>query len=192
MLKVPINKPFINEKELEVVRAILLSGKLSSSKNEGGQHVQEFESAFTSYVRAKYAVAVNSGTSALQAALYTLDIKKGDEILLPSFAFVGTTNSVVSTGAKPVFVDILKQNYTMDPLVLLGNPYEVYFNEEKILKHEFLTNETHVWLNFRPETSGTINIIGSTVIPEFPFFMPLALGIALILGIQLKNKLTLR
>jgi len=78
------------------------------------------------------------------------------------------------------------------PLVLLGNPYEVYFNEEKILKHEFLTNETHVWLNFRPETSGTINIIGSTVIPEFPFFMPLALGIALILGIQLKNKLNLR
>lgn len=97
------------------MRAILLSGKLSSSKSEGGQHVQKFESAFTSYVRAKYAVAVNSGTSALQAALYTLDIKKGDEILLPSFTFVGTTNSVVSTGAKPVFVDILKQNYTMDP-----------------------------------------------------------------------------
>jgi len=78
------------------------------------------------------------------------------------------------------------------PLVLLGNPYEVYFSGEKILKHEFLTNETHVWLNFRPETSGTIDIIGSTVIPEFPFFIPLALGIALILGIQLKNKLILR
>jgi len=96
---------------------------------------------------------------------------------------------------KRIFFDITADNDPITliiPLVLLGNPYEVYFNEEKILKHEFLTNETHVWLNFRPETSGTINIIGSTVIPEFPFFMPLALGIALILGIQLKNKLTLR
>ncbi|MFB3096623.1 MAG: hypothetical protein ACE1YX_02900 [Nitrosopumilaceae archaeon] len=96
---------------------------------------------------------------------------------------------------KRIFFDITADNDPITliiPLVLLGNPYEVYFNEEKILKHEFLTNETHVWLNFRPETSGKIDIIGSTVIPEFPFFMPLALGIALILGIQLKNKLTLR
>ncbi len=96
---------------------------------------------------------------------------------------------------KRIFFDITGDNDPVTliiPLVLLGNPYEVYFNEEKILKHEFLTNETHVWLNFRPETSGTIDIIGSTVIPEFPFFIPLALGIALILGIQLKNKLILR
>jgi dTDP-4-amino-4,6-dideoxygalactose transaminase len=44
-----------------------------------------------------------------------LDIKNGDEVLVPSFTFVATANSVVSTGAKPVFVDILKENYTMDP-----------------------------------------------------------------------------
>lgn len=96
---------------------------------------------------------------------------------------------------KRIFFDITGDNDPVTliiPLVLLGNPYEVYFNQEKILKHEFLTNETHAWLNFRPETSGTIDIIGSTVIPEFPFFIPLALGIALILGIQLKNKLILR
>jgi len=51
----------------------------------------------------------------LQAALYALDIKKGDEVLIPSFTFVATANAVISTGAKPVFVDILKDNYTMDP-----------------------------------------------------------------------------
>jgi len=51
----------------------------------------------------------------LQAALYALDIKKGDEVLIPSFTFVATANAVMSTGAKPVFVDILKDNYTMDP-----------------------------------------------------------------------------
>ena len=60
-------------------------------------------------------IAVNSGTAALQAALYALDIKKGDEVLVPSFTFVATANAVVSTGAKPVFVDILKENYTIDP-----------------------------------------------------------------------------
>ncbi len=96
---------------------------------------------------------------------------------------------------KRIFFNIISDNDPITliiPLVLLGDPYDVYFNEEKILKHEFLTNETHAWLNFRPETSGTIDIIGSTVIPEFPFFIPLALGIALVLGIQLKNKLILR
>jgi len=67
------------------------------------------------FIKSKYVVAVNSGTAALQAALYALDIKKGDEVLVPSFTFVATANSVVSTGAKPVFVDILKENYTMDP-----------------------------------------------------------------------------
>jgi dTDP-4-amino-4,6-dideoxygalactose transaminase len=50
-----------------------------------------------------------------QAALYAVDIKKGDEVLVPSFTFVATANAVVSTGAKPVFVDILGDNYTMDP-----------------------------------------------------------------------------
>jgi len=96
---------------------------------------------------------------------------------------------------KRIFFNITSDNDPITliiPLVLLGDPYDVYFNDEKILKHEFLTNETHTWLNFRPETSGTIDIIGSTVIPEFPFFIPLALGIALVLGIQLKNKLILR
>ncbi len=48
-------------------------------------------------------------------ALYALDIKNGDEVLIPSFTFVATANSVLSTGAKPIFVDILKENFTMDP-----------------------------------------------------------------------------
>jgi len=51
---------------------------------------------------------MNSGTAALQAALYALDIKKGDEVLIPSFTFVATANAVVSVGAIPVFVDILE------------------------------------------------------------------------------------
>ena len=75
------------------------------------------------------------------------------------------------------------------PLELLWNPYEVYLNDQKILKHEFFSNQTHAWLNIRPETSGTIKIIGTTVVPEFPILSPLFIGIAIIIGLQLKNKI---
>jgi hypothetical protein len=78
------------------------------------------------------------------------------------------------------------------PLELLWSPYDVYLNKEKILKHEFFSNETHSWLNFRPENSGSIEIIGTTVVPEFPILTPLFIGIALVVALQLKNRLNLR
>ena len=114
-MKIPINTPVIGKEEIEEVRSVLLEKSLTSAANSGGKRVQEFEKLLSSFVKSRYAVAVNSGTSALQAALYALDLKKGDEVLLPSFTFVATANAVISVGAKPVFVDILKQNYTMDP-----------------------------------------------------------------------------
>jgi perosamine synthetase len=114
-LKIPINVPIIQKEEINEVRSVLMEKSLTSAANAGGKRVQEFEKLLASYVKSKYAVAVNSGTSALQAALYALDIKNGDEVLLPSFTFVATANSVLSVGAKPVFVDILPENYTMDP-----------------------------------------------------------------------------
>ena len=115
MLNIPINVPFVGKEEIKAVVSILKNGALTSAANQGGKNVQEFEKLASSYVKSKYAVAVNSGTAALQAALYSLDIKKGDEVLIPSFTFVATANAVVSTGAKPIFVDIRKENYTMDP-----------------------------------------------------------------------------
>jgi len=114
-LKIPINVPFVGKEEISAVVSILKDGALTSASNQGGKNVQGFEKLASSFVKSKYAVAVNSGTAALQAALYALDIKKGDEVLIPSFTFVATANAVISTGAKPVFVDILKDNYTIDP-----------------------------------------------------------------------------
>lgn len=114
-MKIAINVPFVGKDEIAVVTSILKNGALTSAANQGGEHVQAFEKAASHFIKSKYVIAVNSGTAALQAALYALDIKKGDEVLVPSFTFVATANSVVSTGAKPVFVDILKENYTMDP-----------------------------------------------------------------------------
>lgn len=114
-MKIPINIPIIEKEEILAVTSVLKNGFLTSSAKNGGKKVQEFEKLASSFVNTKYAIAVNSGTAALQASLYALDIKKGDEVLIPSFTFVATANAVVSTGAKPVFVDILKENYTIDP-----------------------------------------------------------------------------
>jgi len=114
-LKIPINIPIIGKEEISAVTSVLKSGVLTSAVYQGGSYVQDFEKSAATFVKSKYAIAVNSGTAALQAALYALDVKKGDEILIPSFTFVATANAVVSTGAKPIFVDILKANYTIDP-----------------------------------------------------------------------------
>ncbi|MFQ5573318.1 MAG: hypothetical protein ACE5EJ_03605, partial [Nitrosopumilaceae archaeon] len=78
------------------------------------------------------------------------------------------------------------------PLELLWNPYEVYLDDEKILKHEFYQNDTHVWLNIKPKTAGTIDIIGISAIPEFSILLPLVLGIAMVVGFSTKNKINLR
>ena len=114
-MKIAINIPIVGKEEIAVVTNILKKGALTSAANLGGKYVQDFEKSASSFVNSKYAIAVNSGTAALQAALLALDIKKGDEVLVPSFTFVATANAVVSTGAKPIFVDILKENYTIDP-----------------------------------------------------------------------------
>ena len=115
-MKVAINTPIIGKEEISAVTSILQAGGLTSAANQGGKHVQLFEKQATSFTKSKFAVAVNSGTAALQAALLALDIKKGDEVLLPSFTFVGTANAVFSVGAKPIFIDIKKDDCTIDPL----------------------------------------------------------------------------
>ena len=78
------------------------------------------------------------------------------------------------------------------PLELLWEPYSVFLNDDEILKREIMNNGTHVWLNLRPETSGEITIIGTTVIPEFPIIAPLAVGFLMILVIPLMRKVNLR
>jgi len=78
------------------------------------------------------------------------------------------------------------------PLELLWNPYVVYFNDEKIPKHEFSKNDTHIWLNIKPESAGKVKIIGTSVVPEFPTIVPLFLGIVIVIGLQFRNKINLR
>jgi dTDP-4-amino-4,6-dideoxygalactose transaminase len=83
-----------------------------------GQEEKDFEKDFANYCGVTYGVGVNSGTDALYLALSALDIKPGDEVILPSFTFIATSLCVSYCGAKPVFVDVDDVCYNMDPVKL--------------------------------------------------------------------------
>ena len=109
-IKVPIAKPIIGQEEIDNVVEVLKSGMIAQ-----GPKVLEFEDKFASWVGAKYGVATNSGTSALHVALLAAGIGAGDEVITTPFTFIASGNSIVYTGAKPVFGDIDLNTYTLDP-----------------------------------------------------------------------------
>ena len=80
---------------------------------------------------------------------------------------------------------------TIIPLELLWGPYVIFLNDEKISFHEYINNGTHVWVNLRPDTTGEITIIGTTVVPEFPIIAPLTIGFLIILVVPLIRKFSL-
>lgn len=80
-----------------------------------GERVEAFEADFASYCEARYAVGMNSGTSALHLALLVAGVGPGDEVITVSYTFVATAATICYTGAKPVFVDIDPHNCTIDP-----------------------------------------------------------------------------
>ena len=109
-IKVPIAKPIIGEEEIKNVVEVLKSGMIAQ-----GPKVAEFEEKFAAWIGTKYAIATNSGTSALHVALLAAGIGKGDEVITTPFTFIATGNSIVYTGATPVFADIDLKTYTIDP-----------------------------------------------------------------------------
>ena len=111
---IPINKPLLGDEEKQEILNILEENVLTSPAIDGGKRVQEFETILKTYMNVKHVIAVNSGTSALHASLLSIGIKQGDEVILPSFTFVATANSVMAAGATPIFADINKQDYTID------------------------------------------------------------------------------
>ena len=87
---------------------------LESSQFALGDEVAAFEDEFAAYCQARFAVAVNSGTSALHLALLAAGVGPGDEVITVPFTFVATVAAILYTGARPVFVDVDPQSYTMD------------------------------------------------------------------------------
>lgn len=107
---ISIADPIITWRERLAVDRVMRSRKLAQ-----GDEVKKFEESFSSNVENKLCVAVNSGTSGLLLAMLASGIGPGDEVIVPSFTFAATANTVALTGAKPVFVDINPETYNLDP-----------------------------------------------------------------------------
>jgi perosamine synthetase len=130
MRDIPVAKPIIDRKDIKAVVKVMKSGGLAQ-----GPQVASLEDKFSELVEGRNCVAVNSGTSALHLALLSLGIGPGDEVIVPSFTFAATANSVALTGAKPVFVDIDPGTYNIDPTLI----------EREITKHTKAIQVVHLY-----------------------------------------------
>ena len=112
-MKITNAKPFFPEEDisliLEEIKKSLQTGALTF-----GPNVSRLEKEFAGYIGVKKAIAVNSGTSALEIALRYFDLK-GGEVIVPTNSFVASANAVILAGGKPVFVDIKKETLCIDP-----------------------------------------------------------------------------
>jgi perosamine synthetase len=111
---IPINLPKIGEEEIEAVVKVMRRGPLTNALGAGPM-VTQFEKNFAEFAGVKHAIAVNTGTAALHAAIVAAGVKQGDEVILPSFTFVATAEAVVMAGGKPVFADIDPETYHISP-----------------------------------------------------------------------------
>jgi dTDP-4-amino-4,6-dideoxygalactose transaminase len=108
---IPLIKPIIAfDSVANDLRAILESGQLTS-----GKYVARFEKEIASYLHADFGVATTSATTALHMAMEAMKIGDGDEVLVSDYSFPASGNSIVQTGARPVFVDCVPGRFDMDP-----------------------------------------------------------------------------
>ncbi|MFW6279214.1 MAG: DegT/DnrJ/EryC1/StrS family aminotransferase [Bacillota bacterium] len=107
---IPIAQPMIDEKEKENVLEVMDNGMLA-----GGEVVKKFEEEFCSFINCGYGAATANGTTALHAALKAVGIEEGDQVLTTPFTFIATSNALLFCGAQPVFVDIKRDTFNLDP-----------------------------------------------------------------------------
>jgi perosamine synthetase len=113
----PIIRPWLGDEEAEAAAAAIRSGWIAQ-----GPNVAAFEADFAAAVGAAQAVALSNCTTALHLALVALDLRAGDEVVVPSFSFIATTNAVVHAGATPVYadVDLVTGNVTADSVAAVA------------------------------------------------------------------------
>lgn len=110
MKQIPYATQWIDDEDIRVVQKVLRSDYLTQ-----GPQVEAFERAVCQYTGAKYAVAVNSGTSALHIACLAAGLKKGDEGITSPITFVASANAMLYCGAKPIFADVQSDTVCIDP-----------------------------------------------------------------------------
>lgn len=108
--RLPYGRQWLNDDDIAAVVAALRSDWLTT-----GPRIDEFQTAFSTFTGASHAVAVSSGTAALHAAMFALNIQPGDEVIVPSMTFAATANAVLYQGGVPVFADVEASTLLLDP-----------------------------------------------------------------------------
>ncbi len=107
---IPQIEPWINEEEMKQLREVIESTWITENKK-----TEEFEDRIKKLTGAKYALSFCNGTVALYVAQKAMGIGEGDEVIVPDFTFIATSNSVIMAGAKPVMIDVDRKTFNMDP-----------------------------------------------------------------------------
>jgi perosamine synthetase len=109
--KIPLYKIYTDDEDVNLITKIIKRG----SQWALGPEIEEFENGLKKYIGVDYCLALNSGTSALHAALLSHDVGNGDNVIIPSFTFIATANTVLSVNAEANFVDIEDTTYGLNP-----------------------------------------------------------------------------
>lgn len=109
--KIPLFKIYWDKEDIKAVGEVIKSGMNWAT----GPNIEKFEKKLSKYLGTNYAVLFNSGTSALHALMLAYNIEPGDEIIVPSFTFIATANAPLFVGSKPVFAEIEKETFGLDP-----------------------------------------------------------------------------
>jgi len=112
--KIPLYKIFTDDEDISLITKIVRRGE----KWAIGPEIEEFEKNLKDYVGCDYCLTLNSGTSSLHASYLAYGIGFNDEVIIPSFSFISTANSVLFVNATPVFADIESDNFGLDPKYL--------------------------------------------------------------------------
>lgn len=110
-MTIPVYTPDLSGNEIAYAEDALRSGWISSI----GKYVERFESALAAETGCPHAIAVANGTVALHLALHCLDIGPGDEVIVPTFTYIASVNTIAQTGATPVFAESRASDWLLDP-----------------------------------------------------------------------------
>ena len=128
---IPVNKPLITREDLNYLNKSISKGWISSE----GPEVKRFENNFSNFIGNKYSVAVSSGTAALEIAIKSLKLKKGDEVIIPNFTIISNAMAVLKEGLNIKLVDCNIKDWNMDIIEI----------EKKITKKTKAIIATHIY-----------------------------------------------
>lgn len=108
---IPLYKPYIGEEE----RENLISAYDSTWISSAGKFLSKFENEFAQLIDVPHVTAVTNGTVAIHLALHALDLKPGDEVIVPTLTFIASVNPIVQAGGTPIFADVREEDWQIDP-----------------------------------------------------------------------------